>query len=71
MIFEKGTALIDKTYSKEEMEKDFKVHDYTVDLKGGKRELRRMKADAGQVNLLNLAASTAEGMGLGILFMAD
>ncbi len=67
LIFEKGTALIDKTYSKEEMEKDFKVHNYAVDLKGGKKELRRMKADAERVNFLNLAASTVEGVGLGIL----
>lgn len=34
MIFERGTALIEKTYSREALEKDFQVRDYAVRLKG-------------------------------------
>ncbi len=67
LIFEKGTCLIEKTYSKNEMEKDFQVHDYAVALKGGKEELRQLKADASRGNLINLAVSTVEGIGLGVL----
>ncbi|MDE7204028.1 MAG: EcsC family protein [Lachnospiraceae bacterium] len=67
LIFEKGTALIEKTYSKNEMEKDFQVHDYAVDLKGGKKELRQLKADVNRGNFVNLAVSTVEGVGLGVL----
>ncbi len=37
LIFEKGTGLIEKTYSRSEMELDFQVHDYAVGLKGGKK----------------------------------
>lgn len=37
LIFERGTALIEKTYSKDTMALDFQVHDYAVELKGGKR----------------------------------
>ena len=28
LIFIKGVSIIEKTYKKEEMEKDFKIHDY-------------------------------------------
>lgn len=67
LIFEKGTVLIEKTYSKEEMEKDFQVHDYAVDLKGSRKELRNLKSDVNRANLVNLAVSTVEGIGLGAL----
>lgn len=67
LIFEKGTSLIEKTYAKNEMEKDFQVHDYAVDLKGGKKELRQLKTDVSRGNLVNLAVSTVEGVGLGAL----
>lgn len=33
LVFEKGTVLIEKTYQKEELEKEFQVRDYAVDLK--------------------------------------
>ncbi len=67
LVFEKGTALIEKTYQKEELEKEFQVRDFAVDLKQNHRELRKMKSRIGQNNLANLAVSTAEGVGLGIL----
>lgn len=67
LIFERGTALIEKTYSKNEMELDFQVHDYAVELKGGKKELRQLKTSIGRGNLVNMAASTVEGIGLGAL----
>ena len=67
LVFEKGTVLIEKTYQKEELEKEFQVRDYAVDLKKNSGELRKMKSNIGQNNLLNLAVSTAEGVGLGVL----
>lgn len=67
LVFEKGTIVIEKTYQKEELEKEFQVRDYAVDLKKNHRELRKMKSDIRQNNLLNLAVSTAEGVGLGVL----
>lgn len=67
LVFEKGTALIEKTYQKEELEKEFQVRDYAVDLKKNSGELRKMKFNIGQNNLRNLAVSTAEGVGLGVL----
>lgn len=67
LVFEKGTALIEKTYQKEELEKEFQVRDFAVDLKHSRIELRKMKSRIGQNNLANLAVSTAEGVGLGVL----
>lgn len=67
LIFEKGTTLIEKTYSKDEMALDFQVHDYAVELKGGKKELRQLKSDISRGNLVNMAVSTVEGIGLGVL----
>lgn len=67
LLFEKGTSFIEKTYAKDEMVLDFQVHDYAVELKGGKKELRQLKSDISRGNLVNMAVSTVEGIGLGVL----
>ena len=67
LIFVRGTNLIEKTYSKDTIEKEFQIHDFAVNLKGGKKELRYLKADVNRGNLVNMAVSTVEGVGLGIL----
>lgn len=65
LVFKKGNILIEKTYDKETIEKDFKVKDYALDLKGGKREIKNIKRDVAKGNTLNIAFSTAEGIVLG------
>ena len=67
VIFEKGTDLIEKTYRKEEIEKDFKVRDYAVNLEMNSRYLALLEANAHLSNLVSLAVSTVEGVGLGAL----
>lgn len=67
LIFEKGTVLIEKTYSKNEMALDFQVHDYAVGLKGGRKEIRQLKSDIERGNFVNMAVSAVEGIGLGAL----
>ncbi|MDE6983230.1 MAG: EcsC family protein [Lachnospiraceae bacterium] len=67
LIFEKGTALIEKTYSNHDLEKDFQVHDFAVELKGSRKELRSLKAEVNRSNLVNMAVSTVEGISLGVL----
>lgn len=67
VIFEKGTDLIEKTYHKEEIEKDFKVRDYAVSLEMNSRDLALLDANAQLSNLVSLAVSTVEGVGLGAL----
>ena len=40
MIFEKGTGLIEKTHKKEELEKTFKINEYTDDVRQSKKSLK-------------------------------
>ncbi|MCI9378226.1 MAG: EcsC family protein [Eubacterium sp.] len=66
LIFEKGTGIIEKTYDKKEMEQDYIIRDYAIQLKGGRKEIRQIRKEAAKSDLMNLAAATAEGVGLGI-----
>lgn len=67
VIFERGTDLIERTYRKDEIEKDFKVRDYAVSLEMNSRNLALLDANAQLSNLVNLAVSAVEGVGLGAL----
>lgn len=67
LIFEKGTAVIDKTYSKTNLTQNHQVQDFAVKLKGNRRELRRMRRMAEKSNRVNTAVTTVEGIGLGAL----
>ena len=67
LVFEQGRAIIEKGYSKEDMQADHAIRDFAVQVKGGRRELRRMRTSALQSDLLNLAMTTVEGVGLGAM----
>ena len=66
-IFEKGNPLIEKTYRRDELEKDFKVRDFSLDLKESRKEYKKLRTEAARRNLKNQAVSAAEGLGLGLL----
>ena len=66
-IFEKGNLLIEKTYRRDELEKDFKVRDFSLDLKESRKEYKKLRTEAARRNLKNQAVSAAEGLGLGLL----
>ena len=38
----KGNTIIEKTYTKEELEKDFQIQDFAFDLKGKRKELKKL-----------------------------
>lgn len=59
--------LIEKTYDKDSVQKDFRVNDYAMDIRGGKKEIRRIRSGAAGSNALNMAVTTVEGMALGTL----
>lgn len=67
IVFEKGTGIIEKSYHKEAMQQDQKVQHYAVQLKGNRRELRKVKKQAQVSGLGNIALTTVEGIGLGAL----
>ncbi|MGI5984198.1 MAG: EcsC family protein [Sakamotonia sp.] len=66
-IFEKGNPLIEKTYRRDELEKDFKVRDFSLDLKESRKEYKKLRTEAARRNLKKQAVSAAEGLGLGLL----
>lgn len=67
VVFDKGNAIIEKTYDRDSMEKDHAITDYAIKIKGGKKELRKLRKDARSGDLKNMAISTVEGIGLGAL----
>lgn len=67
LVFDKGTAVIEKTYSKDRINKDVKVREYALQIKEDRRSLREFSKKAGMAGAKNLLLSGAEGIGLGIL----
>lgn len=67
VIFEKGSVLIEKTYDRDSIEKDFQINDYAMDIKGGRKEIGRIQSGVSKNNILNTAVTTVEGIGLGAL----
>lgn len=67
VVFNQGSSIIEKGCNKENAKADFAVKDYAVQVKGGRRELKQLQKGASQSNLLNLAITSAEGVGLGAL----
>lgn len=67
MIFEKGTAVIEKTYRKEEIEKNYQINEFTNQIKQDKKSLRTFSKNAKSSGAKNLVVSGAAGIGMGIL----
>lgn len=67
VVFQHGNSLIEKTYNKEELQKDHEIQAYAVQIKGNRKELRKMSKNAGAADLRNMALTTVEGACLGLL----
>ena len=67
MIFEKGTAVIEKTYRKEEIEKNYQINEFTNQIKQDKKSIRTFSKNAKSSGAKNLVMSGAAGIGMGIL----
>ncbi len=67
LVFDQGRAIIEKGYNKEDMQADHAIRDFAVQLKGGRKELKQMHKSAKQSDLVNMAMTTVEGIGLGAL----
>lgn len=66
-VFEKGTGVIEKTYKKEETEREYKVRAYSLSLKEDKNSLRAFSKQAKRSGTKNVLLFGVEGVGLGIL----
>lgn len=67
LVFDKGTCVIEKTYNKEERENTYKINAYAASLKENRKTLKAFSRNAGRNKIINLAAASAGGIGLGIL----
>lgn len=67
LIFLKGISVIEKTYKKEELEKDFKVQDYANQIKNDRKSLKSIRKNAGSTGRFNILASGTAGLGMGLI----
>lgn len=67
VIFEKGTGIIEKTYNKSKRETGFKVNTYEAELSESRKSMRNFTKQAKSAKSLNLAISSVEGIGLGLV----
>ena len=67
LIFEKGSSIIEKTYNKEEMEKNYQINEYISKVKGNRKSLRKFSKNASNASTLNSVVSGVSGIGLGVL----
>jgi len=67
LIFEKGTAVIEKTYRKEEIETQYQINEFTNQVRQDKKSLRTFSKNAKGSGTKNLVMSGAAGIGMGIL----
>ena len=67
MIFEKGTQVIEKTYKKDEMEKEHKVDLYANEIHQNRKSLNVFTQKSKKDGLVNLSVSGLAGVGMGLL----
>lgn len=66
IVFEKGTAIIEKSYNRAAIWEDYQIRDYAVQIKSRRKELRGVESGARSASLRNMALTTVEGVGLGL-----
>ena len=67
LIFEKGTPLLEHTFSPKALSKQHKVDQYTAQVQQDRKSLRTFSRRSGRSGTLNLAVSGVEGIAFGAL----
>lgn len=67
VIFEKGTGVIEKTYRREELEKDYQVKEFSHEAKGTRKTLKAFSQGAKSAGNKGVFLSGASGIGMGLL----
>lgn len=67
VVFDQSRVIIEKGYNKEDLQADHAIRDFAVQIKGGRRELKKMHKSAKHSDFINMAVTTVEGIGLGAL----
>lgn len=66
-VFEKGTGIIEKTYDRNSIEKDHEIYNFAFQVKADRGSLKKRRKDARNSNMRNMALTSVEGFGLGVL----
>lgn len=67
LVFEKGSKVIEKTYSRKKQEDEYKIREYAAEIKQNRGSARAFSKNANIVSSRNLIFSGVEGVGLGVL----
>ncbi|NMC57674.1 MAG: EcsC family protein [Eubacteriaceae bacterium] len=67
IVFDKGTAYIEKTYSKEKAQLEYDINDYAIDKKISNKHIRKISRRANYSKMINSSISVLEGGVLGFL----
>ncbi len=67
LVFNQGRVVIEKSYSKENLQNNHTIRDFAVQLKGGRKELKAVNKSAKRSDGVNMVVTTAEGVALGAL----
>ena len=67
LVFEKGTGVIEKSYKKDEIERDYEINSYVVNRKENRKNLKVFSKKASGAGRTNLLLSGASGIGMGVL----
>lgn len=66
VIFQHGTEIIEKTYHKEEEQRQYQVNEYAVNLQKDKKSMRAFQKQADRTTRKNMAVSAVAGVGFGL-----
>lgn len=67
LVFEKGTDIIEKSYKREEIEKDFAINSYVANVRENRKNLKVFSKKATGAGRTNLLLSGVSGIGMGVL----
>lgn len=67
IVFDKGVSIIEKTYTKDTYEQDYKINEYAANVRQSRKSLRVFKKKAQLANTKNKLISGVEGVVLGAL----
>lgn len=66
IVFDKGTEIIEKTYQKEEIEKNYKINEYANRVRHNKKTMKAFEKRAGSAGFVNMLLSGTAGVGMGL-----
>lgn len=66
LVFEKGTTFVEKTFSKEKAELEFRVNDFRIEESPTRKSIRKLEHSVKKGKRRNVCITTVEGIGLGI-----